>query len=147
VTALGRVPAADGERPGDLAHVDVAPRVHGDAVRRREPARRGDLGASPPRQDPAVATVDTDPPVPRLLDGALALRRLALVPAELGDVRPALSVEDEVGRPLGVRPLSEILAVGVEDLDMVPSGPMVMPWVRYVNSPSPQERRKLPSRS
>ena len=49
----------------------------------------------------------------------MALRRLALVPPQLGDVGAALRVEHQVGRPLRVGPLGEVLAVRAEDLDAV----------------------------
>src|SRR2546425_392070 len=119
VTAGRRETAADGERPGDLAHVDVAARVHGEAVRGGEAARHAGVRAAPPREHASVPVVDADTTVPRLLDRSMATRRLALVPPQLGDVGAALRVEHEVRGALGVRPLREVLALGAEDLDAI----------------------------
>ena len=44
---------------------------------------------------------------------------IALVPSELGDERPPLPVEHDVGRTLGVVPLGQVLAVRTENLDAV----------------------------
>src|SRR5204862_3781989 len=77
VAAGGREPAAHRERPGHLAHVDVAPRVHGQTVRRREAPGRAGVGAAPPRQHPARVVVDAHPAAARRVDGPVALRRLA----------------------------------------------------------------------
>ena len=94
-------------------------RVHRDAVRRREAAGRGLIGRAPAGEETAVAVEHADPPVPRLGDGAVALRGLALVPPQLRDVGAPLRIEHEVRRPLGVGPLREVLAVGAEDLDAI----------------------------
>src|SRR4029077_18583379 len=100
-------------------HVDVTPRVDSQAVRRREAAGRFGHGSAPARENPTVTIEDADPAVPRFFHRPQALRGLARVPPQLGDVGPALRVEHEVSRPLGVRPLAEILAVRAEDLDAV----------------------------
>src|SRR5712692_8048105 len=119
VTVRGRVPPAHREGPGHLAHVDVALRVHRDAVRRREVAGSARLGPAPAREHAALGIEDAHPPGPRLRDGPLTTRGLARVPPQLGDEGAALGVEDEVGRTLGVRPLAQILALGAEDLDAI----------------------------
>src|SRR5882724_7673402 len=119
VAALADMPAAHGERPRYLAHVDGPARVHRQAMRRREAAGRARVGAAPPGEDATILVIDADPAVPRVLDGPVALRSLALVPPQLRDIGSALRVEDEVGWPLGVGPLAEVLAVRAEDLDAV----------------------------
>src|SRR5215813_3397711 len=65
------------------------------------------------------AVVDAHPPEARLADRPVALRGLPLVPPQFGDVGAALGIEHDVGRPLGVRPLAQVLAVRAEDLDAV----------------------------
>src|SRR5262245_14772344 len=75
VATRGHATAALGERPGDLGHVDVAARVHCDAVRGREAARSGSLGRAPAGQQPPVLVEYADPPVQRVADGAALTRR------------------------------------------------------------------------
>src|SRR5882724_3990597 len=86
---------------------------------RREASRRLGVGRAPPGEDPAVLVEDADPAVLGLERRSVALRYLALVPPELRHVGTSLLVEDEVGRPLGIGPLVEILAVRAEDLDAI----------------------------
>src|SRR5437867_1642646 len=117
-----RQPAADREGVGDLAHVDVAPRIHRDAVGRGEAAGSRGVGRSPARQQAAVLVEDADAAEARFGDRPVALRRLALVPPQLGDVGAALWVEHDVGGPLRVGPLAQVLAVRAIDLD-----PVVLP--------------------
>src|SRR5215510_8514657 len=113
------MPAAHREGPGHLAHVDGALRIDGQAVRRREAARRAGIRAAPARQDLAVPVVDADPAVAGLGDGSMAPGDGARVPPQLGDEGATLLVEDDVGGPLGVRPIAEVLAIGAEDLDAI----------------------------
>src|SRR5687768_5489399 len=119
VAAFGRVPAADRERPRDLAHVDVAFRVDGQPVRCSEAAGRAGVGTAPAREHAAVPVVHAHAAVARLDDGPVPSGRRSRVPPQLGDVRASLRVEDEMRGALGVRPLAEVLAVGAEDLDAV----------------------------
>ena len=67
----------------------------------------------------AVLVEDAHAALARIADGPVALRGLALVPPQLGDVGAALAVEDDVRRPLRVGPLGQVLAVRAEDLDAV----------------------------
>src|SRR5947208_6014161 len=115
----GRVSPAHREGPGHLADVDVALRVHGDAVRGREIAGRARLGPAPAREHAALGIEDAHPAGPGLRDGPMTTRGLARVPPQLGDEGPALGVEDEVGRALRVRPRAETLAFGAEDLGAI----------------------------
>src|SRR5262249_18096197 len=114
-----RQAATDRERVGDLAHVDVASRIHRDAMWRGETPGRGGVGCPPARQQPAVLVEDADAAVARLGDRPVPLRRLTLVPPELGDVGAALRIEHDVGGPLRVGPLAQILTVRAEDLNAI----------------------------
>src|SRR5262245_60681086 len=93
------------EGPGDLAHIDVPPRVHGDAMWSGEAPRRARVIGAPPREHTAVRRVDTDPATPRGVDGAMPLGLLSFVPPQLRDIGTAPRIEDQMRRPLGVRPL------------------------------------------
>src|SRR5262245_61876532 len=119
VAVGGGETAADREGPRHLAHVDVAARVDGDAVRRREASRRGRLQGAPARQQATLRGVQVHAPVARLADGSVPMRFLPVMPPELGHVGAALGIEHDVGRPLRVGPLVEVLAVGAEDLDPI----------------------------
>ena len=63
VAVLASVPAAHREGAGHLGHVDRSPRVDGEAVGRREAARRLGIGRAPAGEDPAVLVEDADPAV------------------------------------------------------------------------------------
>src|SRR5262249_21147598 len=120
VAVLGRTAAAHRESPGDFAHVEVVLRVERETVRRREAARRFDLGRTPACEHLAVLVVDAHARLPELLRSlAGAIVVVALVPRQLGHVDVAQLVEGDVRRALGVRPLTEVLAVRAEDLNAV----------------------------
>src|SRR5438874_4490813 len=101
-----------GER--DLAHVDVAPRVDGEAVRGDELARlQSGRTLAQPRQSLALAAVDADagPDVRHVEVDAEAA-------PDLADVEPSgRALEEQARRPMHVGPLRLVLAVAVEDLD------------------------------
>src|SRR5262249_28272565 len=111
--------ATDRKRPRHFADVDVPAGVDGDTVWRGEAARRAGVGAAPSGQQPAVLVIDADAAVSRLVDRPVALRRLSLVPPQLGDVGAPVAIEHDVRGSLRVGPLLEILAVGAEDLDAI----------------------------
>src|SRR4029453_13371918 len=119
VTSGGCQAAAHRERPRHLAHVDVAARVDGEAMRRSEAAGGAGVGRAPAREHSSVLVEHADAAVAWLGEGPVPLRRLSAGPPELRDVRAALRVEHEVGRTLGVGPLREVLAVRTEDLDAI----------------------------
>src|SRR5439155_11115131 len=74
---------------------------------------------TPAGQQVPVRVEDAHPTLARLCNGTEALRGVARVPPEFGDVGPTLGVKDDVGGPLDVRPLTQVLAVRAEDLDTV----------------------------
>src|SRR5882672_6058283 len=119
VAGLGDVTAARREGPRDLADVDVPPRVHRDAVRRREAPGGRRVGAAPAREHAPVLVVDADAARADVAGRTVASRRLARLPPELRDVGTALRVEHDVGRAARIGPLREVAAVGIEDLDAV----------------------------
>src|SRR5262249_36218201 len=111
--------AADCERPGDLAHIDGAPRVHGEPVWRGKAASGCGIGCTPAGQQATIWGEDTHSAVACLRNGTEAVGGIAQVPPEFGHISPALGIKDDVGRPLGIRPLVQVLAVWAEDLDAV----------------------------
>ena len=88
-------------------------------MRRGKAAGRGGLWCTPAGQQVTVLVKDAHPAVARLCNGTEALRGVARVPPEFGNVGPALGIKDQVGGALDVGPLAQVLAVGAEDLDAV----------------------------
>src|SRR5262245_51007149 len=110
---------ADCEGPGDLAHVDSALGVDGKTMWRGKAAGGRSVRCAPAGQQSTVRIEDADPAVTRLRHGTEAARDITRVPPELRHIRAALGVKDNMGRPLGVCPLVQVLAVRAEDLDAV----------------------------
>src|SRR5215469_143132 len=107
-----------------LAHVQVTTRVHGDAVRRDEVARRGPANRAgpPPRGDVPVPVEDRDPARPVFRHEPAGERALALRPPQLRHVGEAIGIDSDMTRPLHVGPLRQEPAIGVKHLD-----PVVLP--------------------
>src|SRR5215204_2365457 len=97
-------------RLGDLADVDIAARVHPEAVRRSEAVRRTRIGAAPGREDVPVDVADGQP------RGAVLLQELgghvarALLPAHLTDVDGAVRRDEQVAGPGDLGPDGQRLA-------------------------------------
>src|SRR5439155_26099248 len=109
----GAAPPPVGVR--DLADVDVAARIDGEAVRRDELAELEPGGTiAEAREHLALRRVDADarPDVRQLLVHRHAAARLADVEARLGT-----AMQVEAGRAMHVVPLRFVLAVAVEHLD------------------------------
>src|SRR5262249_7939955 len=111
--------AADRKGPSDLTDVDGALGVHRETVRRGKAASGRGVRRAPAGEQATIRIENTHPTVARLRNGTQATGDIARVPPELGHVRPALGVKDDVGRSLGVRPHVQMLAVRTEDLDTV----------------------------
>jgi len=85
-------------------------------VWRRKAAGRRWIGRAPARKQPACGIKDGETCMAQLGDGAEAVRIVADVLGELGDIDSTHRVEGQVCGALRVGPLLEEVAVGAEDL-------------------------------
>ena len=111
--------AAHCERPGDLTDIDRALGVHGDTVRRGKTTGGRGIGRAPAGQHVAVRVIDTHAGVACLRDGAKALRGVTWMPPEFTHVGSSLLIKDDVRRPLGICPLTQVFTIRAKDLDTV----------------------------
>ena len=88
-------------------------------MRRGKAASGRGVRRAPAGQESTALIEHAHPSRTRLRHGTEAAGDVTQVPPEFGHVDPALGVKDDVGGPLRVRPLVQVLAVGAEDLDAV----------------------------
>jgi hypothetical protein len=90
--------------PGDLADVEIAPRVGRDAVRGDEPARRAGFAAAPAGEDVAVEIEHAHPAREAVFAGRVAELGDAGPPRQRSHVERPARVDVEVRRALDVIP-------------------------------------------
>ena len=117
----GRVPAAAAAEGGvgDLAYVQVAPRVDAESVRRGEGRRRARVVPAPAGEQPSLEIADTHLRRTRLEKWTPVHVRLVGVPRHLAHEHVAGGVDPQVAGAGHLRPDREHLAGGTEDLDPV----------------------------
>src|SRR3989339_47826 len=107
------------ERPGDLAYIEIASRIHTEGMRGDEVSRGLPVRAAPVQED--IARKVQDPHTARqvILDRTVGERCLTGSPPQLGNVNPAFTIKGDVRGPLDMGPHFQKLSVSRIDMDAV----------------------------